>query len=132
MNTEGLWFYFLVRLVIVMILIGWIPALIARSKGRDFGLWWVYGGALFIIALVHAILLSSKEEFAKKIERQRREAFAAKRRDAEDRGLPLRLSCWTCIAFEPTSSADRTRGFCRKHGRKTFAYGVCEGHTPTE
>jgi len=48
----------LIKLAFVMLLIGWIPAVIARSKGRDNFLgWWIYGGALFLIALVHAIVI---------------------------------------------------------------------------
>ncbi len=44
--------------LILAALIGLIPAAIARSKGHDFGLWWLYGAALFIVALPHALLLS--------------------------------------------------------------------------
>ena len=36
--------------------LGVIPAMIAASKGRTFFLWWIYGAALFIIALPHALL----------------------------------------------------------------------------
>jgi len=46
-----------VRLVLVMLFIGWIPAVIARSKGRSFMGWWFYGGALFIVALIHSLVL---------------------------------------------------------------------------
>lgn len=38
------------------VLLGLIPAFIARSKGRSFGLWWLYGAALFIVALPHSLL----------------------------------------------------------------------------
>lgn len=37
--------------------LGFIPAYIAESKGRNFGLWWLYGFALFIVALIHALAL---------------------------------------------------------------------------
>lgn len=43
-------------------LLGLIPAYIAKSKGRDFGLWWLYGTMLLIVALPHAIFL--KEDHA--------------------------------------------------------------------
>jgi cbb3-type cytochrome oxidase subunit 1 len=49
--------WWLVRIALVMILVGWIPALIARRKGRDFVTWWIYGGLLFFIALVHSLLI---------------------------------------------------------------------------
>jgi hypothetical protein len=48
-----------VEILIVAVVIGLIPALIARSKGRSFGLWWFYGAAIFIVALPHALLMSS-------------------------------------------------------------------------
>nr|WP_249213514.1 zinc ribbon domain-containing protein [Tatumella sp. JGM118] len=37
--------------------IGCIPAAIASSKGRSFGLWWIYGALLFIVALIHSLCL---------------------------------------------------------------------------
>lgn len=44
-------------ILIFAIIIGLIPAYIARSKGGTFILWWIYGAALFIVALPHAILM---------------------------------------------------------------------------
>jgi predicted RNA-binding Zn-ribbon protein involved in translation (DUF1610 family) len=44
--------------LILAVLLGLIPAAIARGKGRDFAVWWLYGAALFIVALPHALLLS--------------------------------------------------------------------------
>ena len=41
------------------ILIGLIPALIAQSKGRNFVAWWLYGAALFIVALPHSLLIKT-------------------------------------------------------------------------
>ena len=46
------------------VFLGIIPAAIAQSKGRNFFLWWLYGWALFIIALVHAILLKPDQKYA--------------------------------------------------------------------
>lgn len=48
---------------VVVILIGFaglglIPAAIAQSKGRSFGLWWLYGIFFWIIALIHSLLLA--------------------------------------------------------------------------
>jgi hypothetical protein len=43
--------------IIIAIVIGLIPAAIARSKGRSFALWWLYGALLWIVALPHALLL---------------------------------------------------------------------------
>ncbi|HWD26749.1 MAG TPA: zinc ribbon domain-containing protein [Rhizomicrobium sp.] len=44
-------------IVVLVILLGLIPAIIASSKGYSFGLWWIYGMALFIVALPHALML---------------------------------------------------------------------------
>jgi hypothetical protein len=43
--------------LIFVVLIGLIPAMIARSKGREFVVWWLYGSLIFIVALPHALLL---------------------------------------------------------------------------
>lgn len=48
--------------LIIAVLIGLIPAMIARSKGRSFGLWWFYGAAIFIVALPHALIMSSNTQ----------------------------------------------------------------------
>lgn len=45
------------EVLIIAVLIGLIPATIAKNKGRSFGLWWFYGAALFIIALPHALIM---------------------------------------------------------------------------
>jgi RNA polymerase subunit RPABC4/transcription elongation factor Spt4 len=47
------------ELLVVAVVIGLIPAAIAQSKGRSFVAWWVYGAALFIVALPHALLMKS-------------------------------------------------------------------------
>ena len=46
----------------IAILIGLIPASIARSKGRSFIGWWIYGAAIFIIALPHSLLLKANRQ----------------------------------------------------------------------
>jgi hypothetical protein len=48
------------EILVVCVLIGLIPAMIARNTGRDFLLWWIYGAALFIIALPHALLMKPR------------------------------------------------------------------------
>jgi len=40
-----------------VIILGLIPAMIANKKGRNFMCWWLYGAALFIIALPHSLLI---------------------------------------------------------------------------
>ena len=38
------------------VLLGLIPAMIASNKGRSFVGWWIFGAAIFIIALPAALL----------------------------------------------------------------------------
>jgi uncharacterized paraquat-inducible protein A len=55
----------LIEAMKLAIIIGIIPAFIARNKGKNFFLWWLYGFMLFIVALPHALLmkpLSQKEK----------------------------------------------------------------------
>jgi len=49
--------------IMVLCVIGCIPAAIAKSKGRGFFLWWIYGALLFIIALIHSLLLKTSVAF---------------------------------------------------------------------
>lgn len=56
------------ELLALAVLIGLIPAVIAKGKGSSFGLWWIYGSMLFIIALPHSLIMRPS---AKGIERQR-------------------------------------------------------------
>jgi len=46
------------EIFIFAVLLGLIPAMIAKSKGRSFALWWLYGAMLLIIALPHSLILS--------------------------------------------------------------------------
>jgi RNA polymerase subunit RPABC4/transcription elongation factor Spt4 len=48
--------------LIVAVVLGFIPGLIARGKGRSFGLWWLYGFLIFVVALPHALLLKASPE----------------------------------------------------------------------
>jgi hypothetical protein len=43
--------------LILPILLGLIPAAIAKGKGYSFGGWWFYGALIFIVALPHALLI---------------------------------------------------------------------------
>ncbi|MBR2907419.1 MAG: hypothetical protein IKC26_05180 [Clostridia bacterium] len=46
--------------LIVAALLALIPANMAKKKGRSFFGWWVYGCCLFIVAIIHAALISPK------------------------------------------------------------------------
>lgn len=43
-----------------LFVLGLFPGFIAKTKGRNFFLWWIYGSFLFPVALVHAILLKER------------------------------------------------------------------------
>ena len=43
------------------VLVGLIPAFIAKSKGRNFGKWWFYGAMTFMIAIIHALLIKKND-----------------------------------------------------------------------
>jgi len=45
------------EILILAVLIGLIPAVIAKNKGHSFVAWWLFGAALFIVALPAAILI---------------------------------------------------------------------------
>ncbi|NML73086.1 zinc ribbon domain-containing protein [Rhizobium sp. S-51] len=47
------------EVLVIAVIIGLFPAAIARSKGRSFVAWWVYGALLFIVALPHALIMKS-------------------------------------------------------------------------
>jgi len=55
--------------LLIAIVIGLIPAIIASSKGRSFITWWIYGALLFIVAIIHSIIIKPdiQKEEAKEI-----------------------------------------------------------------
>ena len=50
------------EILIIGALLGLIPAMVAQSKGKSFGLWWFYGVMLFIIALPHSLIMSADKK----------------------------------------------------------------------
>ncbi|WP_208526769.1 hypothetical protein [Flavobacterium psychrophilum] len=52
--------------LVIALIIGILPAFIAHNKGRSFFGWWFYGICLFIVALPHSILISSRENLKDK------------------------------------------------------------------
>lgn len=64
---SGYW----VGYIVSLLLLGLIPAFIAKGKGKDFFTWYIYGIFLFIFAMIHAIVLpeiaTEKEKMAKDI-----------------------------------------------------------------
>jgi hypothetical protein len=47
----------LAETIAVAVLVGLVPAAIARRKGRDFLVWWFFGAMMFVLALPAALLL---------------------------------------------------------------------------
>ena len=62
--------------ILIAICLGVIPGLIAQSKGRSFVAWWLYGAALFIVALPHSIMIKAD---AQKIEREQLQSGISKK-----------------------------------------------------
>ena len=52
----------LICMLIGAVLLGLIPAFIAKSKGHNFATWWFFGAALWIVALPCALLLKPSKE----------------------------------------------------------------------
>lgn len=52
----------IVTSLVISLVLGFIPAGIAKEKGYNFGLWWLYGFLLFIVAIIHVSLLPNKGE----------------------------------------------------------------------
>jgi len=48
--------------LLIPLSLGLIPAFIARSKGRNFWLWWLYGFGFFLIAFIHSLFLRRYSE----------------------------------------------------------------------
>ena len=44
------------EILIIAVLLGLLPAVIASRKGESFVVWWIYGSLLLIVALPHALL----------------------------------------------------------------------------
>jgi hypothetical protein len=59
--------------ILAALLIGVIPGAIAQSKGRSFVVWWLYGAALFIVALPHSLLIKPIKPDPKQLEREQLE-----------------------------------------------------------
>ena len=51
-------------MLLFALLLGLIPAAIAHNKGHSFGIFWIYGTLLFIVALPHALILKAVPEIA--------------------------------------------------------------------
>jgi hypothetical protein len=48
--------------ITIAIFLGLIPAAIARSKGRSFVVWWIFGALLLIVALPASLLIKTNTD----------------------------------------------------------------------
>lgn len=48
--------------LLLPVVLGLIPAAVAHDKGYSFAGWWLYGAALFIFALPHALVIDPSKE----------------------------------------------------------------------
>jgi hypothetical protein len=67
------------EIIVIAVLIGLIPAFIAQKKGRSFVGWWIFGGALFIVALPVILMMKplrgSESDLKNKVLRQTAAGF---------------------------------------------------------
>jgi hypothetical protein len=76
----------LIQILQLGVLIGLIPAFIARKKGRSFVLWWFYGFMIFIVALPHSLWIKPENQKVKQeSERMKQCSYCAEsiRREAK-------------------------------------------------
>jgi hypothetical protein len=55
----------MMQILPLAVLLGLIPATIARNKGKNFAVWWFYGAMLFIVALPHALWIKPENHKVK-------------------------------------------------------------------
>ena len=48
------------EILLLIAILGFVPAIIAKNKGRSFLTWYIYGTLLFIVAIIHALVIEEK------------------------------------------------------------------------
>lgn len=49
-----------IEIIVYALIMGLLPAFIAKKKGRSFSTWYIYGVFLWIIALIHSLCMKDK------------------------------------------------------------------------
>jgi len=81
------------EILLIALIIGLIPAMIAKSKGSSFIAWYIYGCLLFIIALPHSLIMRADQ---KSIERRQRQSGSVKCRHCAEMIKPDAKVCRYC------------------------------------
>jgi hypothetical protein len=96
-------------ILFISILLGLIPAFIARSRGRSFIIWWIVGALLPLIAIVISLFLKDKNKqqcnFCK--EYIHRDAVVCPRCGNNPRGDPLQGVTGKTHSFSQTRKEAR-------------------------
>ena len=50
------------EIFVIALVLGAIPAIIAKNKGRSFFGWYIYGVSLFLIALIHSLVMKEDKK----------------------------------------------------------------------
>lgn len=130
------------EMIVMAILIGIIPAYIAMTKGRSFLLWWLYGAALFIVALPHSLIMKTNIqalELKKISEGMKKCPYCAELIKSEaiicrycGKDLPNKKAignCVNCSKFE-VIPWDQKMGNCNRHNVSTNASDSCKYYSP--
>lgn len=89
----------MIEYIALFVIVGLLPAAIAKTRGQDFFVWWVYGAFLFPIALIHALVVKPGSTSV--------EGFVKGRAESSASGdLKARLDAWH-------ADKDRRRGRAR-------------------
>ena len=75
-----------IKYVIASIAIGLFPAMIAKRKGYNFYVWWLYGFLAFLVALIHVSFIKNKIPPEPDDEETPDEAESDEATDAEESG----------------------------------------------
>jgi hypothetical protein len=54
------------EIIFFAVILGILVGMIAKSKGREFFPWWLYGSLIFIVAIVHVLLIKPDEKHAER------------------------------------------------------------------
>ncbi|PHM45223.1 zinc ribbon domain-containing protein [Xenorhabdus miraniensis] len=108
----------IVLLLILSAVLGLLPAKIAANKGRSFGVWWLYGFLLFLIAFLHSLALSTDQET---IEKQKMDSGEIKKCPFCAEAIKSEaIICKHCNREVPTINSNNKEDFLANLSSKKF------------